>query len=86
MFNFFNKSNNPKIATGQTVKLKLSGMHCSSCAVNIDLVLEDVEGVYDSKTHFARSFTQISFDPNKTNIDALIREIAKLGYDSTVQK
>ncbi len=57
-------------------------MHCSSCAVNIDLSLEDLDGVVSSKTNYARSISVVDFDPQKTNSKKIITEIEKLGYQA----
>ena len=65
---------------GEIITLKLSGLHCTSCAVNIDLTLEDIPGVFSSKTNYARSVSVIDFDPTKTKPATLIDQITKLGY------
>jgi len=55
-------------------------MHCSSCAMTIDMDLEDLEGVNKSQTSYAKAETEIEFDPGKIT-DALILEtIKKSGY------
>lgn len=61
-------------------RLKLTGMHCTSCAVNIDLTLEDLPGVKSSKTNFQKSETTLDFDPDKISLALLTAEIKKLGY------
>ena len=79
MFNFFRK--NYPSATGEKLNLKLSGLHCTACAVNIDLTLEDLTGVTNSKTNYARSTTAVDFDPEKIDTQKIITEISKLGYE-----
>ena len=61
-------------------KLKLSGMHCTSCAVNIDLTLEDLPGVASSKTNYQKSETTLDFDPDKISLAEITAEIKKLGH------
>ncbi len=77
MFNFFNKK--PPENT-ERITLTLSGMHCTSCAVNIDLTLEDLPGVANSKTNYARSRATIDFEPEKVSPEKIIAEVSKLGY------
>jgi copper chaperone CopZ len=67
-----------------TVTLKLSGLHCTSCATNIDLTLEDLEGVNSADTSYAKSETKISFDPSKTSLDQIKKTIESLGYFVTL--
>ncbi len=62
----------------QTVKLNISGMHCTSCAMNIDGELEDTEGVKESKTNYAKQLTEVTFDPEKVSIEKLISVIKKV--------
>ncbi|MBI2310241.1 heavy-metal-associated domain-containing protein [Candidatus Collierbacteria bacterium] len=82
MFNFFNhKPTNPSLrAKRGNLVLKLTGLHCSSCAVNIDLSLEDLPGVANSTTNYAKSISTIDFDPEKIDPEKIIAEITKLGY------
>ena len=65
------------------VTFKISGMHCTSCSMNIDGALEDLDGVLEAKTNYASSTTQVQFDPQKTKVTVMIAEIKKLGYSSS---
>ena len=69
-------------AKRRNLVLKLSGLHCSSCAVNIDLSLEDLPGVANSITNYAKSISTIDFDPDKVTSKKIIAEIEKLGYQA----
>lgn len=64
------------------VNLKIEGMHCSSCAMNIDFDLEDLEGVKSAKTNYAKQICEVEFDDKKTNIDSLLGQIKKTGYQA----
>lgn len=72
----------------QTVKLNIFGMHCTSCAINIDGELEDTEGVKESKTNYAKQVTEVTFDPKKISVDKVISIIRKIdeSYDAEVAK
>jgi Cu+-exporting ATPase len=78
MFHFLKpKTNDTNL---ETVTLKLSGLHCTSCATNIDLTLEDLPGVKSSDTNFQKSTAKIIFDPSKTNLKSIKKAISHLGY------
>lgn len=62
------------------LKLKITGMHCVSCAMNIDFDLEDVEGVISSKTSYAKGITEVEFDDKKLTIDVIKKAIEETGY------
>lgn len=63
-------------------KFKIDGMHCTSCAMNIDFDLEDLEGVKSAKTNYAKQESEIEFDEEKVNIDKIIKTIKKTGYEA----
>ena len=62
------------------IKLKISGMHCTSCAMDIDGELEDTEGVQCAKTNYAKSQTEVEFDPEKLTEKEIATIIKKAGY------
>lgn len=62
------------------LSLTIVDMHCTSCAMTIDLDLEDLSGVKSAKTNYARGHTEIEFDPNQITLDQIILAIAKTGY------
>ncbi|KKU32358.1 hypothetical protein A3K29_05990 [Candidatus Collierbacteria bacterium RIFOXYB2_FULL_46_14] len=80
MFNFFKPKTISITPNTESITLQLSGLHCSSCAVNIDLALEDLPGVI-AKTNYAKSETKITFDPSQTSLDAIHFTIRDLGYN-----
>jgi copper chaperone CopZ len=55
-------------------------MHCTSCAVTIDLDLEELNGVKSSKTNYAKSITEVEYDPDLVSSDLLKATITKSGY------
>jgi len=61
-------------------KLKIEGMHCSSCAMNIDFDLEDLEGVKSAETSYAREECEVEFDEEKVRIEKMLVTIEKSGY------
>ena len=80
MLNFL-KSKQQK---GTELVLKIEGMHCTSCAMNIDGNLEDLEGVISSDTSYASSLTTILYDPEKVTEKDLIKNIKETGYSATI--
>lgn len=60
-------------------KYKIAGMHCSSCAMDIDGELED-NGVEESKTSYIKSVTEVKYDPNIIDEKKILSIINKLDY------
>lgn len=65
------------------IKLKIEGMHCTSCAMNIDGELEDTDGVKNSNTNYAKQHTEVEFDEEKLDETQIIEIIKKVGYKAT---
>ena len=63
--------------------LKITGMHCISCAMNIDGELEDL-GVKNASTNYARGETKIEFDDEKITIEQIQKTISTLGYEPKI--
>lgn len=67
---------------GSTIaKFQISGMHCSSCSLNIDGELEDQAGVVSASTSYAKSITTVKFDKKKIVPEKLMQTIRGLGYE-----
>ena len=67
------------------INLKIEGMHCASCAMNIDGELEDTEGVNNSNTNYAKQNTEVDFDEEKIDELKIIKIIKSVGYTATLQ-
>lgn len=65
--------------------LKISGMHCSSCAMNIDFDLEDMDGVANVKTSYAKMECEVEFDEIKIKLEQIINSIETAGYKVNLQ-
>ena len=61
-------------------KFKIDGMHCSSCAMSIDMDLEDMEGVKSAKTSYAKQETEVEYDEEKVGLEEILQTIQKSGY------
>jgi len=65
-------------------KFKITGMHCTSCAITIDMDLEDLEGVKQAKTSYARQITEVEFDSEKVSEELVVQIIKKSGYSAQI--
>lgn len=64
---------------------EIIGMNCTSCALNIDFYLEELEGIIKTETKFAASTTTVAYDPEKINISKVINAIKKSGYTAKLK-
>ena len=59
---------------------KVTGMHCASCALSIDLELEELKGITSVRTSFPKEKLVVAFDPDKVTTEQIIKVVKKLGY------
>lgn len=67
---------------GETITFNIDGMHCTSCAMNIDGELEDTEGVISAETSYAKAKTVVHYDPTKVEPQQLKEVIESLEYSA----
>lgn len=68
----------------KTAKLKIVGMHCNSCAMNIDGELEDTNGISSANTSYAKSQTEVKFNSDKISLEKIGKIIEKVGYQTEI--
>ena len=66
-------------------KIKVSGMHCASCALSIDDELETIDGVKKASTSFPRGRTKLEYDETKVDVETIRTAIAGLGYQAQTE-
>lgn len=67
-----------------TVQFKTTGMHCGSCAMMIQMTLEDVAGVKSAKVEYATGLADVTYDSDAVDTDALIAAVQGAGYGAEV--
>ena len=67
----------------EKIELKIEGMHCGSCAVGIQMLTSQMDGVKSSEVSYEDKKGTIEFDPAKTNKEAILKAIAELGYKAS---
>ncbi len=70
----------------KTITLSITGMHCVSCAMNIDGELEDTGAVESASTNYAKSEATITYDPVHISSEEIVAKIATLGYTATIKE
>ena len=65
-----------------TLTFSVTGMHCASCGLLIDDVVEDLEGVERSQTDNRVGRTVVVLDPTVVSVEAVVAAIADAGYEA----
>ncbi len=68
-------------------KISIAGMHCASCALNIEKTLKKTEGVKEAMVNFSTSKATVVYDEEKTSISDINKRIEAAGYQAqTIEK
>ena len=68
----------------RTITLQIVGMHCGSCAINIDFELEDIEGVKEAKTQYGKQQSVVTIEHGRVTHEQILDVIAELGYEAII--
>ncbi|WP_407973378.1 mercury resistance system periplasmic binding protein MerP (plasmid) [Burkholderia pyrrocinia] len=75
----------PIWAATRTVTLSVPGMTCAACPITVKHALSQVAGVEKAVVRFEQREAVVTFDDDKTNVQALTRATADAGYPSSVK-
>ena len=75
----------PTLAAQQTVTLSVPGMTCAACPFTVKTALNRVEGVAKADVSYKKREAVVTFDDEKTTVEALINATANAGYPSSLK-
>ncbi len=62
------------------IDLQLQGMSCAGCAGSIETALRETPGVTACSVNFATEQARVDYDPQQTDVTALIAAVSQAGY------
>lgn len=65
-----------------TVTFRVTGMHCGSCSLLIDDVLEDLPGVHATRTSVKDRRSVVDLDLTRSSTADVVAAIAEAGYQA----
>lgn len=67
----------------EKAQLHIEGMHCGACAVGIQMLVTQMEGVASAEVSYDGKQGTFSYDPAKVTKEKIIEEIKTLGYTAS---
>jgi Cu+-exporting ATPase len=67
-------------------ELKITGMHCATCAVNIEESLSKIKDVTKAQVNFGTDTAHVEFDPAKVSLSEIEKVVKDVGYDVVNQE
>ena len=72
--------------SSQSVTLELQNMTCVMCKFTIKKALQGVEGLEEANVDYDTKTAKVTFNPQKTSVDALIKATTDAGYPATAHQ
>ena len=60
--------------------LSVGGMSCAACVVRVEKALGEIEGVEKAAVNFATEKAQVTYDPDKVDLEKFKKAIEEAGY------
>lgn len=67
----------------EKMELHIEGMHCGACAVGIQMLTSQMDGVKSVEVSYEGKKGTFEFDPAKVKKEDIITSIADLGYKAS---
>ena len=68
------------------ITLQTKGMHCPSCAMLVEMSLTRLDGVKAARSDYATELTQVTYDDDETDVEALVDAVVDAGYEGAVAR
>lgn len=68
-------------AERKKVELKISGMSCTTCAINIEESLSKLKDVTGAQVNFGTDSARVEYDPAKVKLTDLEKAVRDAGYE-----
>lgn len=72
------------MSNNQSISFHVSGMHCASCASNIQRKLRKTNGVSEASVNYANEQATVSFDASKVQSADIGNAVADIGYTAHI--
>lgn len=59
---------------------KAEDITCSSCAADMEMILQEKEGIINASVHFAEETVRVRYNPRKLDRKEVFIAVRKLGY------
>ena len=70
----------------KTVTLSVPDMSCSTCPIQVKKALSRVPGVSDASASLEKKEAVVTYDENKTDVEALLKATADIGFPSKLKQ
>jgi len=66
------------------IKYLVEGIVCTGCAMDMENVLLDMDGVEDASISFKEGIFSITYDPKEIDAETITKKVKKLGFKTKI--
>jgi copper chaperone CopZ len=66
------------------IKFFVEGIVCTGCAMDMENILLDMDGVEDASVNFADGVFFIAYDPAEIEVETIIKKVKNLGFKTKI--
>lgn len=67
------------------ITLPIRGMHCVSCSLNIERMLQKTDGIKSAEVNYASEKAAVEYDDEKTSLKKIAEAIRNTGYETSIE-
>ncbi|MGL1893039.1 MAG: heavy metal translocating P-type ATPase [Spirochaetaceae bacterium] len=68
----------------EIIQLNIQGMTCASCVAHVEKGIKKTTGIDMASVNLATEKATISYDPDKTNVDDIVKSVFNAGYSANI--
>ena len=68
----------------KTLRLLVEGIVCTGCAIDMENVLKDTEGILDVSVDYAEGIVSIEYEPDEIDEKELFIKVQRFGFNTKI--
>jgi len=66
------------------IKFAVEGIVCTGCAMDMENIMLDMDGVEDASVNYKDGIFSITYDPGEIDVKTIIKKVNNLGFKTKI--
>ncbi|UCD66190.1 MAG: heavy-metal-associated domain-containing protein [Deltaproteobacteria bacterium] len=66
------------------IKFRVEGIVCTGCAMDMENIMLDMDGVEEASVNFAEGVFSITYDPEEIELRTITKKVNNLGFKTKI--
>jgi copper chaperone CopZ len=66
------------------IKFAVEGIVCTGCAMDMENIMLDMDGIEDASVNFKDGIFSITYDPAEIELKTIIKKVKNLGFKTKI--